>query len=306
MPLRWGLAFAFAPGLATVLLASATAAADDPTKEECVAANESAQDLQAAGKLVSARAQLLTCAAKACPRVVRQDCSDRLRSVEKVLPTIVLTPRDARGVRVNDATLAVDGAPRVEALDGAPIFVDPGQHTFTVTAPGRPMASVHLSLNEGDRARADAIFKASPASTAARPSTDEGAAGGSAPAIARETSSIATTSGGHSRLRWIAWSAVGAGAASLVFGSVIGIVALGDHSKLARACPDWHVLCPADSAADIDLMRDHAWASTIGFVVAALGIGTGGALLLLSPEGSERPPADHGAAALQVHPWIGL
>jgi hypothetical protein len=311
MPVRRGLAFIALPVLAAVLFASVPAAADDPTKEDCVAANENAQDLQGAGKLVAARSQLLTCAARACPRAVRQDCTDRLHDVEKELPTIVLTPRDARGGRVNGATLAIDGAPRPEALDGTPLFVDPGQHTFTVSAPGRSPASVRLSLNQGDRARADAVFRAPLSAVAGRSSTPEEAPAGG-PRATNEPSPGSSTSSSHPYIRWIAWSAIGAGVVGLAFGSVAGLVALHDHSKVAGACPDPDIKCPPNSGADIARMDVNAVVSDLGFSVGVLGIGAGAALLLLYPEGGQRraddkaPDRGEHPSAVQVRPWIGL
>jgi hypothetical protein len=311
MPVRPGLAFVALPVLAAMLFTSAPAAADDPTKEECVAANESAQDLQGAGKLVAARSQLLTCAARACPRAVRQDCTDRLHDVEKALPTIVLTPRDARGGRVNDASLAIDGVPRTEALDGTPLFVDPGQHTFAISAPGRPPAVVRLSLNQGDHARADAVFRATPPAVAARAATPAEASAGAARAV-NEPSPGSPTSASHPYVRWIAWSAIGAGVVGLAFGSVSGIVALREHSRVAQACPDPDIKCPADSGADIASMDVNAVVSDLGFIAAGLGIGVGAALLLFYPEGApgraddKAPDRGEHAAAVQVRPWIGL
>lgn len=65
---------------ATPAVADNTAA---PTKQECVNANESAQDLQRAGKPAEARKKLETCAVESCPTAVREDCAQRLDELNK-------------------------------------------------------------------------------------------------------------------------------------------------------------------------------------------------------------------------------
>src|ERR1019366_6077836 len=153
---RFGPAFTIAFAL---VVAGPPALADEPTKQECVEANESAQDLQRASKLVEAREHLRVCAAKACPRAVRVDCAERLDAIEKALPTVVLTPRDAGGgAELGSATLAIDGATLPEPLDGTPVSVDPGTHTFTVSLAGRSPVSLRLSLNEGDAVRREVVL----------------------------------------------------------------------------------------------------------------------------------------------------
>ena len=135
------------------------AAADAPTKQQCVVANESAQDLQRAGKLIEARLRLLTCADDACPGAVRADCAEQLQAVEKALPTIVLIPKDAGGADASGAALAIDGVAQPAALDGTPVAVDPGPHTLAVTLTGWPPVSLRLTLRPGDRVRRDVVFR---------------------------------------------------------------------------------------------------------------------------------------------------
>ncbi|MBV9945784.1 MAG: hypothetical protein JOZ69_02945, partial [Myxococcales bacterium] len=60
--------FFAAPLLGSVALAAGPA---KPTKQQCVGANESAQDLRRSGKLHEARTNLATCLSTTCPRLVR-------------------------------------------------------------------------------------------------------------------------------------------------------------------------------------------------------------------------------------------
>jgi hypothetical protein len=70
-----------------LLLVTRSAQADgtEPTKQECVAANEAAQDLRRAGKLHGAKQKLLVCMSNSCPKAVRDDCAQQLGEVEKAL-----------------------------------------------------------------------------------------------------------------------------------------------------------------------------------------------------------------------------
>jgi hypothetical protein len=293
------------PRLAFVLVAVAAAAllpgpaaADAPTKQECVAANESAQDLQRSGRLLQARLQLLTCAASACPGAVRQDCADRLQAVGQALPTVVLIPKDAGGAVASTAALAVDGVAQSVPLDGTAIAVDPGPHTFTVALAGRPTVSLRLSLKEGDRVRREVVFKA-----ALVPSAPGEAPGESQPDV-RTVSATATAEGNVRSMHRIAWSAIGAGAAGMVLGTAFGFLALAKKASLDRECEG--TVCPPASLGDIEAMHVNAVAANISFALGLLGLGGGGTILYLYPEGPTKGASPGGADAVVLRPWVGL
>ena len=288
------------------VLAGRTASADEPTKQECVVANESAQDLQGSGKLVEARAALLTCADRACPGAVRQDCSDRLLAVGQALPTVVLRPRDAGGRDVAGAAVAIDGVAQPAVLDGTPVAVDPGSHTFTVTLTGRQPASLRLSLREGDRVRRDVLLKVAPAGQVARPAPEgEGRPGAvPAPAPAEAEKDAVTT---RAAMHRIMWAAIGAGAAGVTLGTLFGFVALGKKGSLDRMCQG--TSCPPGAQGDIDAMHVDAVAANVSFAVGLLGLGAGGALLFAFPENQAsggRAGAPRDGGAILVRPWAGL
>jgi hypothetical protein len=73
-------------------------AAADPTKAQCIASNDHAQEFRQAGKLSKAREQLLICVAQSCPGPVREDCAQRLDELDKAMPTIVFTWEGHPGV----------------------------------------------------------------------------------------------------------------------------------------------------------------------------------------------------------------
>jgi hypothetical protein len=264
------------------------AAADEPTKQECVVANETAQDLQRAGKLVDARAQLLTCASSACPTAVRLDCADRLQAVEQSLPTVVLVPRDAGGGDAAGATLAIDGVAQSVVLDGTPVGVDPGTHTLTVTLAGRAPAFVRLTLKEGDRVRREIVLKTAGA----------GAVPGSA-----EAPSSTFGPGSANMTRRIAWAALGIGAAGMTLGTVFGFLAIGRKVALGKACQG--TVCTEDQQSNIDALHADAVASNISFAFGLLGLGTGGVLLVAFPQNAAAE-ARRDEPGLVVRPWAGV
>jgi hypothetical protein len=292
--------------VAVSALVASGAAADEPTKQQCVVANESAQDLQRAGKLVEARLQLLTCADSACPGAVRVDCTDQLQALGKLLPTIVLTPKDAGGADASAAGLAIDGVAQPAALDGTPVPVNPGLHTFTVTLPGRSPISLRLSFKQGDRVHREVVLRTTPdvAARSARPTAaGEAAVAEDAPA-APPLSSRAPAEGTVVNLRRIGWSALGAGAAGMTLGTIFGFLALSKKVSLDGECRG--PSCLPGSQSDIEGMHVNGVAANISFAIGLLGLGAGGALLLLYPEDKESEAARGGVDAIVVAPWAGL
>ena len=309
-----------------LLFAGSFAAADEPTKQACVAANESAQDLQRASKLVEAREQLRTCAEKACPRAVRQDCTERLVAIEKALPTVVLAPKDGDGgPDLRGAALAVDGVALSDALDGTPIPVDPGSHTFAVTFAGRSPMSLRIDLKEGDAVRREVVLKPLRSTLAKGEAKGDGGSDddvsvagpddrGAAPPAARHEASErrAHTQG---LLRIAGWSALGVADAGIALGSIFGILALGKNSSLQSACGTR--TCQTTSIDQYKTLQSEAdgvhfdgVAANISFGVGILGLGAGVTMLVLaseghSPDASGAPPSSP-PSSVRTHPWVGL
>jgi hypothetical protein len=284
--------------VARALLAE-RAHADPPTKQQCVLANENAQDLERAGRLIEAREQLETCAASACPGVVRTDCAERLEAVGSALPTVVLTPKNAGGGDAGAASLAIDGVAQPVVLDGRPVAVDPGLHTFTVTVEGLPPVSLRISVGRGEHVRRDVVLRA-PAEALA---TVEPPAPGSAPANPRV--SPAPPPGNVVMMRRIGWAALGVGAAGLTLGAIFGFLAIGKKEALGDECNGR--ACPRSAQPDIDGLHFDGVASDISFAVAVLGVGAGSVLLFIFPDSEAAPEAPREAAAgIVVRPWAGL
>ncbi len=322
-------------GMVTALPASAgptTRPTKGPTKQECVAANERAQDLQDARKLQEAHEQLATCMDAACPRAVQEDCAERFRQTTAAIPTIVFVLKDSDGVDVGASSVAeMDGAPLATALDGTPIPVDPGEHTFTFTIAGRPPITRRLSLRAGERLRRDVVFRgeptAAPPRAAAAPPAPQPAPSASAnpppeveppppalesglapapvvPAAVRPAPEDDDGASTVPATRVIAYSALGAGVAGFVLTAVFGMSAVGDNSSLASMCR--HDVCPPAAEADREALHVNGVAANISLAVGIIGA-AGGGLMFVWPAlaGPKATGATGPASALSVAPWLG-
>jgi len=142
----------FALGLA---LLTARGASADPPKAACVHAAEEGQRLRAEGKLREARESFTTCAAERCPAVIRSDCSGWLAEVEAAVPTVVIRaiPAEAQGRELYEVEVRVDGVVQTSKLDGRELPVNPGEHHFSFTTPGRVPAEDDIVIRVGEKHR---------------------------------------------------------------------------------------------------------------------------------------------------------
>jgi len=233
------------------LFPSASSSAAEPTKNECIAANESAQDLRQAGKLLEARQKLTICVAASCPRTLREDCAQRLTEIDKAMPTLVLVAKDSVGKDLSAVHVTMDGEQLAEKLDGRPIAVDPGERSFTFEAVGLRTMDRTFVVREGEKNREErvvlgAIVSSLPPASAEAPQRGL-------------LASVPTPS----------YAAFGVGVVGLAIGTIAGVVAIGDHSTLKNQCTSY---CPPGQVGAFHTAAD---VSTVGFVVGALGVVAG-------------------------------
>jgi hypothetical protein len=293
------------------------AAADTPSKQQCVSANESAQTLQDAGKLRDARAQLLLCVNAACPGPVRDDCADRLNHVEKALPTIVIAALDTGGADLTSVRVTMDGVPLVGKLSGIAVAVDPGEHVFTFEADGYARKQTTILVREGEKGRrVSVVLQAAPhgaspptplptgAPAPPSPSTTPG--GAPPPQPESETTTSAVESAPAKSAPVAAYVALGVGAAGIVVTTVFGALALGNKSSLDGACGSDKKACPVSSQSDISSMHANSIVSDVGLGVAIVGLGVGGVLLLLHRGGDSTDSPWGKTGTLHAEPWVGI
>jgi len=264
------------------LLVPISAYAAAPTKEECIAANDGAQDLRRAGKLHDSREKLVLCVSQSCPGPVRDDCNERLAEVDKAMPTIVVAATDHDGNDMSAVRVLEDARVLVNRLDGSAVAVDPGEHVLRFEAVGYVPVTRKIVLREAEKERHIAVTFAAASSSAGPPR-------GSVP---KETGGDASGED-TTPSRWPAYVAFGVGGAGLVAGVAFVVAAVNQQSTLQRDCgglteAQCHAYVPGEQS---NLTADNV-AMGISFGVAALAAGLGTYLLLSAPSSSA-----------QARPW---
>jgi hypothetical protein len=103
------------------------ARADDP-KNACFDSYEQAQRLRKSNKLRASREKLVQCAMATCPDFIRKDCAQWAGEVDAAMGSIVVSTKGTRAAPGESTRVFVDGERVADAIDGAPIAVDPGEH----------------------------------------------------------------------------------------------------------------------------------------------------------------------------------
>ena len=257
-----------------VVLGTPARAAPDDNVERCVGANTKAQSLRRDGKFGAARAELATCVDASCPALVRDDCIQRLDELDRAQPTIVFDARDNQGHDVSEVTVEVDGRPFAQRLDGIAVAVDPGEHTFTFEAKGRPPKITRkFVLREGEKGRREPILL------------------GAAPPVHGGVSMLGSSRGEAAPLgtqRVVALAALGVGLVGIGTGVAFAVQANAKSNDANEICPA--SLCPDDRA--LRMNRDARVAgnlATVAFAVGAAGV-AGAVVLWLTAKPSPSSP----------------
>jgi hypothetical protein len=188
------------------------------------------------------------------------------------------------------------------AVLGISLPVDPGDHTITTQVPGGPVIERMIAIAKGEKKVVTLELKAAPAPISAPeppkvidtpqpPKANEASKPNVKPVQRTERQPLKST-GGPSGRRVAAYAAGGAGLAGLVLGSVMGGLTLGKKVVVANHCGD--AVQPGDPTAcdqtgldAVSSANATALVSSIGFGVAALGIGTSVVLMQTEPQQSE-------------------
>jgi hypothetical protein len=238
-----------------------SALADD--KAACLDAAAKGQRLRATHKLVEAREELRVCALATCPAVVQSDCANWLDSVERTLPTVVVTAKDGTGADLIDVAVSVDGALLAPRLDGLAVPMNAGPHVFHFEASGRPALDRQVLVKEGEKNQEVAVVLG--------PSVAAPAGAG-----ASTTEAGAASSGSWGEA--IGWGIGGVGVVGLLVGAVAGLVAVAD--KGSAHC-DPHDVCDRGSVGGI---KNAALVSDVGWVAGGVLLVGGAGLVLFAHE----------------------
>ena len=206
-------------------------ATPDSEKQRCVDAAERGQQLRTDGKAREARTALLACARDVCPAPVKHDCATWIAEIDQAQPSIVIVARDGAGRDVADVDVFLDDAPLTSRLDGRAVAVDPGPHTLRLHTAAGATAAQSILVHEGEK---DRVLKFTLAPAAA-------AAGGADPKDDdRHPPGEPPERGGHGVAPWLV---VGVGAAAVITGVLLMVVATANKSAAEDECPNG--LCPA-------------------------------------------------------------
>ncbi len=153
--------------LACAALTSPDARADGADKAACLAAASQGQVQRDAHKLIEAREQFRFCARPQCPKVVQSDCTTWVTDLDRTVPTVVLSAKDAAGEDITDVSVTADGQTLATSLSGDALPVNPGPHTFKFERADGSVATQQVLIKEGDKLRSVAVVLARQAPAAA-------------------------------------------------------------------------------------------------------------------------------------------
>ena len=296
MPVSVRAALGMLAGSALLLGTASHAGAQTPSKSECIASNEEAQDLEHAGKLREARSKLALCVAATCPGAVRKDCAERLAAIGPRVPSLLFDVKDRAGNNVTDVHVTVDG----EALahdDGTPVEIDPGKHRITFEAEGHATVEKTLVVTEGDKERRLAVVMTSSRQAKDEPEPIERAKdGASSPSVPTRTDGSGQRTAGL-----ILFGVSGAG---IVIGSVVGLTSKStfDHALQSECAASNPNACSPQGANNGRTAHTQAAISTAAFVTAGAAAVAGAALYFTAPKSPVTVGAsiDPRAARLEV------
>jgi hypothetical protein len=229
----------------------------------------------------------------------RDFARQRLVELEKQLPKVIIDNPE----KLPLTDVLVEDRKVWEAERGAPFAAEQGRRKFVFKAKGKKAATALIDVSGGSRVQHVAVPEMEdgsadppPAPATATPPEAEGAR-------TRDPGGASADSGGSTQ-RTLGWVALGVGSAAAVVGTITGLITLSSPCASGKACE------PGDRSA----AGATGTISDVSFVLGALGIGGGVALLLTAPPSSSPPSSqsagragpDKRAVGVDVTPRLGL
>ncbi len=190
-------------------------------------------------------------------------------ALETKLPRVLLQlPSDSAIAAVD-----IDGEPLADSRWYLPVFLDPGEHSVTLSAPGKERSTVKFRVIASPAEQLVAV----PALHDAAPVAAAAPAPGHAAAAADPD---------HGR-RLVGYSLLGVGGAGLALGITFGLLAVSKRDEIGSRCAGNH--CTPEGADLYRSSQQHAamatWSSVIG-----VGFGAVGGWLLFTSQRSTKAP----------------
>lgn len=135
-----------------IALAFVPSTAFAQAKDPCITAYEQTQTLRKDGKFIAAREQAQICSKDVCPAILSKDCTRWIGELDASVGSVICEAKTAKGASVVDVDVTIDGNELTSRLDGKPISVDPGKHTFHFTR-GAATYDETVLVREGEKNR---------------------------------------------------------------------------------------------------------------------------------------------------------
>lgn len=251
--------------LASSALATTSTVAFADEREQCVAAADQAQDLRDKGFYRRAREQMLVCSRDVCPGAVKRDCAQWLTDLETSAPTIVVSAKSG-GSDITAVKVSLDGQPMTDKLDGKPILVDPGEHTFRYETPGSAPKEEKVVILVGQKNRVMSVVFAPEAPATPPPQPPPPDAGGD-----------------KAPVPIIAYVLGGAGVVGLGVASFFWLSGLGDKSHLEDTCGPKNGKPGFCSQSDVDSTRAKLVIGDISGGVGIVALGAAAYFVIARP-----------------------
>jgi hypothetical protein len=182
-------------------------------------------------------------------------------AVDRALATVVLRATSTAGKQVKGVRVTVDG----EAVsdDGAPVEVDPGEHTFRFSADGYELGEAKMRVRSAERDRVVSVVL--------RPVSSSLSSGPG-------SSSSGPSIGGDPRT--LGYVVGAAGIASLAVGTLFVFLAQSSYDDALSHCPAGPSSCDDTGVSGGQTAHRQAAIATVAFVVGA-GALAGGVVLVV-------------------------
>jgi hypothetical protein len=216
------------------------------------------------------------------------DAKAEITAIPPRLPWVTIT---VVGPSVPEVT--IDGVPISPASVGVKRPIDPGRHEIRALGAGYYTAKKNVTLREGEAINVAFELEEAPPDAPPKQVAEEERSGNVVVTFAEPAWRKPTMIGAYAL-----------GGAGLVLGSVMGVLALRQHSALSTGCAR-NVCGPAQRAA-LDKYHLFGQLSTIGFVVAGVGAAGGTVLLFMRPQPQEEDDAAKASARTHWSPFVGL
>jgi hypothetical protein len=211
----------------------------------------------------------------------REFANQHAITLEAQLSRVLLKLPPAREL----SSVEVDGEPLPEPRWFLPMFLDPGEHSVAVSAPGKYREALKVVVPRQPSMQLIPV----PPLRDLHPAHN--AAGAAQSPSATHTSPDPSRRG----VPVLAWVAGGVGVAGVAVGSIFGILTLQKRDDIGDHCAGTR--CDSTGAQLHDDAQKAALVSTVGFVVGAVGLASAAVLLLTAPKDRHVSPGAWGGSA---------